>query len=86
MELNQQSLLEQYSTPKTTLNKRQQFLQQFQEKLNKERGEYKPLTGKDLGMLMSYIKTEDLYDFYKQCEAANSFSKFWWYTIKPKKP
>ena len=84
MELNQQSLLEKYST-KTALNKRQELLKQFQDRLNKERGTYKPLTGKQIGLLTSYIPTNELYDFYQLCGRAKNFSACWWWTVLPNK-
>ena len=76
--------LETYLTPKTKLNERQELTKQFVEKLNSERGLLPPLEAKNVALLMAYIKTEDLRDFYKECETKNSFSKFWWYVVKPK--
>ena len=84
MELNQQALLEKYTTKQTKLNKRQELLKMFQDHLNQQRGNYKPLEGKDIGVLMSYIKTQDLEDFYKKCEQAKNFSSCWWSHVKPK--
>ena len=74
--------LEPYTQPKTKLNKRQQLLKMFHERLNQERGQYKPITGTQLGIIVSYIKTEDLLDFYNECNRAKHFSKFFFYTTK----
>ena len=74
--------IEKYTTPTTTLNKRQQLLKMFHERLNQERGEYKPITGSQLGAITAYIKTEDLLDFYNECNRAKHFSKFFFYTTK----
>lgn len=67
-------------------NERQELLQQFLDKLNDHRKQdnFPPLTGKALAMKLSHIPTSDLWAFYRLCEGANHFSKFFWYSLKAK--
>lgn len=42
------------------------------------------VTAQDLGVLLSHIPTADLYAFRRQCEKARSFSRYFWWALKPK--
>ena len=69
-------------------SERAELLQNFLDRLNAERGNYKPLTAARLSMMLSdsQLKTNsDIYAFYRQCQNARHFSKFFWYSLRTKK-
>lgn len=74
--------LQTYTTPKGDSNQRRDLLRKFQARLNE--GEYK-ITGRGLAMKLAHVKTEFLYDFFKDCENANNFSKYFYYSLKVKR-
>lgn len=66
------------------VNKRQYLIKQFLDKLNSERGNFKPLTPARVAVMLSPITTDNLEGFYEECKAANHFSKFFYYSCNPK--
>lgn len=68
-------------TPRTP---RQEMLDKFLARLNytREQDGFKPLTYSRLASLLQYVPDADLYPFFKQCEQARHFSKFFWYKLK----
>ena len=72
------------NTPeKSPLSERAEVIGMFLEKLNAERGDYKPLTAAKVGMMLAPIKSvKDLRAFYGECLAAKSFSKYYWWRFK----
>jgi hypothetical protein len=62
-----------------------ELIQKFTDRLNQERAgtKYKPLTVAAVAVKLSRIPTADLHAFHKQCEAANSFSRYFWWALKP---
>lgn len=47
--------------------------------------ELRPIKPHELGIQLAHIPTEDLYAFFRQCEQAKNFSKYFWWSLKPKK-
>lgn len=39
----------------------------------------------ELALILKDCPTEDLHAFYRQCEAARSFPRWFWYSVKRKK-
>lgn len=82
--------LEGYSAPvkapSTITNERQEILKRFVDKqcimVSDRKGGYRLVTGKELANILALIPTCDLHVFYKQCEQARSFSKYFWWAIK----
>jgi hypothetical protein len=54
----------------------------FVDRLNKERGNLKPLKPSFVAFKMSHLNISDLYFFLKTCEKGDSFSKVWWGALK----
>lgn len=46
----------------------------------------RPVEARELGVLLSHIPSADLYAFYRQCERARSFSRYFWWAIRPEGP
>jgi hypothetical protein len=46
--------------------------------------ELRDATGHDIAILFGHVPTGDLHAFFKQCEGARSFSRVFWWAIKPK--
>lgn len=83
------SVLQEYEvkTAPNIKSERAEILQKFLDKLNADRGAYKPITAKRLSMMLSdaQLKTPaDIYTFYRQCENAKHFSRFFWWSLKAK--
>jgi len=67
----------------TIKSERAYIISLFLEKINEERGTYKPMTAGALAFKLSHLKKDDLYFFYGQCEKANcGFSKCFWGALK----
>jgi len=51
-------------------NSRQSIIQQFLERINKEREgtKFKQMTPRGVAMKLAHVQTSDLYGFYKTCE------------------
>jgi hypothetical protein len=65
---------------------RGEWLEKFCKRLNPGRvGKMKPLTMARMGFLLQGVPTSDLHAFWKQCESAKSFDKYFWYSVNPKK-
>lgn len=41
-------------------------------------------TKSDLAKVLMYCPTKDLYPFFKECEGARSFSRYFWWSVKHK--
>lgn len=77
--------LARYNTPTTKANnQRAELVEKFLQRLNpgREQAGFKPYTPARLGMMLAHIPTEDLYPFYRQCEQAKHFSKFFHYKLR----
>lgn len=72
--------------PHSPRSEREELLSKFLDRLNAERAgtTFKPLQARSLGVKLAHIPTGDLWAFYRQCEAARSFSRYFWWAIKPK--
>jgi hypothetical protein len=46
----------------------------------------RPITDRELAIKLSHIPTGDLHAFYKQCENARSFGRYFWWALKPQRP
>lgn len=67
---------------------RQELVQKFVDRLNLGRKgtKYKPLDAKRVNSMVgiSHMTTWELHGFYKECEGANHFGKFFFWSLKPK--
>lgn len=68
-------------------SEREEMLELFLHRLNAARvlENYPKLTHPRLAKALQGVPTGDLYPFYKQCEAARHFSRFFWWSLKPQK-
>jgi hypothetical protein len=66
---------------------RGEWLKKFCDRLNPGRKalKMKPHTIGRMGTLLQGVPTHDLYAFWKACETAKSFDKYFWWAINPKK-
>lgn len=66
-------------------SQRGEMLDKFLARLNPPRiaEGFRPLTHGRLSQLLAHIPTEDLYAFHRSCEQANSYSRFFWWSLKP---
>lgn len=69
----------------TCNSERATLLKDFIDVLNSERvsSGFKPLSKKFYAVKMSHLSVSDMYAFYSECKHAKSFSKFWWWALKP---
>jgi hypothetical protein len=67
-------------------SEREELLGVFLAKLNAQRiaDGFPKLTYGRLARVLQHVPTEDLYAFYRQCDAARHFGKFFWWSLKPK--
>lgn len=67
-------------------SERAEILEKFVDKLNTFRRQdgFKPLPVKSYAVMLGHLDTRDLRDFYKDCENAKHFSKYFWWALKPK--
>ena len=65
-------------------SQRGEMIDRFLEKLNPPRraSGYKELTPAGLNRLISHIPTEQLYPFFRDCERARNFSKYFFWSIR----
>lgn len=63
-------------------NQRQYLISLFEEQLNKDRGDRKPLTSAFIAVKMSHLSILDLYAFLGICEKGDIFAKVWWGALK----
>ncbi len=63
---------------------RSDLLDRFLERLNPPRlaAGYRPLSHGRLAAMFKGVPTGDLYPFFKDCERANDFSRFFWWSFK----
>lgn len=70
-------------------SERDELNQMFLAKLNPDRikAGFKPLTAVRLNMMFSdsQLKTSDLWAFYRECERAKHFSKYFYWALKGSK-
>ena len=76
-ELCQKTLFEKKPEFNKITNERQLVIKDFLDRLNLERGNRKPLTPGFIASKMSMLSTRELKAFYKDCERAKHFSKYW---------
>ena len=67
-------------------SEREELLELFLHRLNAARilENYPKLTHGRLAKALQGVPTGDLYPFYKQCDQARHFSRFFWWSLKPK--
>lgn len=67
-------------------NEREEMLELFMAKLNAARIKdgFSKLSYGRLAKALQGVPTADLYAFYRQCEQAKSFSRYFWWALKPK--
>lgn len=87
MKMMQMPDIAKYQQVKTKLNERQSLIKEFLDRLNAERdsSKFKPLSAARIAMLLAPISTKDLYVFLGSCKDAQSFSKYFWWSVNPKK-
>lgn len=67
-------------------SERASIVKEFIEILNNSRKPpFKPLTPARIGMLLSPIKTKDLYSFLADCKNAKNFSSYFWWSCDKSK-
>ena len=76
-------------TAPTFQSERAELIQKFLNKLNPPRLEVglKPLNVVFISTILSYSNLKsphDIYAFYRKCEAAKSFSKYFWWALTVK--
>lgn len=71
---------------KERATERGEMMQYFMEKLNRARVRdgIAPLSMPRMGKILQFIPTKDLYYLKSVCDAANDFSKKFWWEVKPK--
>jgi len=71
---------------KKITNERQSIIKDFLDILNASRkAPYKPLTAGFVASKMSMLGTQQLRIFFSECKYSKNFSKYWWWSINPKK-
>ena len=89
MEFDIKNVLENYKVKKSDAprSERAELVKKFVDQLNSQRVKdgYKALPASFYAIKMAQAKlsTNDLYWFYRYCEEAKSFSKCWWWSLKP---
>ena len=76
-----------FTTPKIKTNfrsERDEQLTLFYEKINADREGFKPVSYPRLAKLLEHLPTNEMYTFYRNCERANHFQKYFWYKLKNK--
>lgn len=76
-----------YPQPTTFKSERAELLSKFLGHDIKIRraGKLIDASGHDLAIMLGHVPTSDLYPFFRQCEQARSFSRYFWWALKPKK-
>lgn len=74
---NYLAALSQRKTPLKITSERQERIQRFVDRINLERigTKWKPVTARQINVLISFLKVSDLYWLFSECERAPSFSK-----------
>jgi len=68
-------------------SERAELIGKFTDRLNLDRDgvKFKKLSYAAVAVKLAHIKSNfDLYAFMRACEQANSFSKYFWWALKPK--
>lgn len=70
--------------PTTKLNERQALIKEFHDILSKDwdAAKYGDLKAKRIAIMLSPVKTKDLYSFLAECKYASNFSKYYWSRFK----
>lgn len=70
--------------PLKITSERQELIQRFVDKLNLERvgTKWRPVTARQINVLVSFLPVRDLYWLYSKCERAPSFSKKFFGVLK----
>lgn len=79
--------LSRYQQPRSkATSERAELIEKFLSRLNPPRiaDGFKPLTPARLGAMLAHVPTEDLWPFYRSCEQANSFSRFFHWSLRPR--
>ena len=63
-------------------NERQLVIKDFLDKLNLDRGTYKPLTARAVAIKLSHLSLDELKGFYGQCKNAKHFGKYFWWSLR----
>lgn len=67
-------------------SERAEYVQFFADTINATRtGVHKPLPIKFYAVKLSHLSVQDLHSFKRQCLEAKSFSKYFWFALKPQK-
>lgn len=77
--------LNKYQPPKKSniTNERQLIIKEFLDRLNADRKPpFKPLTPARIGIMMRFMTTSQMKQFYGECNYAKHFSKFFWWSFK----
>jgi hypothetical protein len=61
------------------------FLGQGIQLTDRKTKQLRPVIDRELVFILGHIPTADLHAFYRQCEGARSFGRYFWWAIKPKK-
>lgn len=75
-------------TGKNYVNQRQEEVQKFVDRINKDRkgSKYPPVTWPVVNGQLRYFKqVSDLQRFYKECDGGNCFSSLFWWKLKKMK-
>lgn len=75
----------QATTPKPR-NEREEIVSKFLAEINFDRARagFRPYTYPRMAVLLQGVPTSDLYPFFKKCEGARSFGKFFHWSLDPK--
>lgn len=81
-------LIAKFEISLTKQTERGELMREFIENVNAERDKiFKPITYGRMGKLLEGIPTNDLYTFLSMCkdrkQRNGSFSKFFWWALKP---
>ncbi len=60
-----------------------QFLRHNLQLTDRKTKTLRPITDRELAIKLSHVPTNDLHAFYKQCLSARSFSRYFWWALKP---
>jgi len=88
MEIAQQYLLK-FDKPSSFKSERAELLSNFLghgiKLRDRKTKELRDATGHDIAILLGHVPTGDLWAFHKKCTEMRSYSKYFWWAIKPKR-
>jgi hypothetical protein len=66
-------------------NEREELLDRFLSRLNPPRVDngFKTMSHARIAKVLEKVPTADLHAFYRQCDGADSFSRLFWFKVKP---